>query len=79
MARKEKTPLRVVLNRVPPTGRAAEDARKVVTADLLDAQLGNRVIFQQAFAVGKAAAELQPKSKAAVEVAAIAAALDAIS
>ncbi|SOH94695.1 chromosome partitioning protein [Monaibacterium marinum] len=78
MARKEKTPLRVLLNRVPPTGRAAQDARDVVTADLLDEQMGNRVVFQQAFAVGKAAAELQPRSKAASEVAAIAAALDAI-
>ena len=78
MARKEKTPLRVVLNRVPPQGRAAEEARGMIEADLLNEQIGNRVVFQQAFALGKAAAELQPRSKAAEEVAALAAALDAI-
>ena len=79
MAKKEKTPLRVLLNRVPPTGRAAQDAREVLGADLLDQHLGNRVIFQQAFAMGKAAAELQPRSKAAIEVAAVAAEIDAIN
>ncbi|QIK40063.1 ParA family protein [Pontivivens nitratireducens] len=79
MAKKEKTPLRVLLNRVPPTGRAAQDAREVLGADLLDQHLGNRVIFQQAFAMGKAAAELQPRSKAAIEVSAVAAEIDAIS
>lgn len=78
MARKEKTPLRVVLNRVPPTGRAAQDAREIIKDNLLDEQIGNRVIFQQAFASSKAAAELQPRSKAAAEVAALAKALDAI-
>lgn len=73
MAGKEKTPIHVLLNRVPPSGGAEAQARETITAPLLSAALGNRVVFQQAFAKGKSAAELQPRSKAAQEVQAAAA------
>lgn len=72
MATKEKTQMRVVLNRVPPTGGAEAQARNAIETDLLDAALGNRVVFQQAFAQGRSASELQPRSKAATEVTALA-------
>ncbi len=72
MAAREKTPLRVLLTRVPPTGTAVEVAKGALKADLLASHIGNRVVFQQAFAQGKAASELQRRSKAAAEVAALA-------
>ncbi|WP_316015983.1 ParA family protein [Roseobacter sp. HKCCA0434] len=72
MAAKEKTPLRVVLNRVPPAGKAEAMARAEIGEAVCAAQLGNRVVFQQAFGLGKAAAEVQPKGKAATEVTALA-------
>jgi len=71
-----------VLNRVPPTGRlkdtivAALAARGVV---LMETMLGNRVPFAAAFLDGMGAAEFAPRSQAADEVRALAAAIAAVA
>lgn len=70
----------VVLNRVPPRGRAAEDAVAALMADgapVLEPRIGTRAAFADAFARGAGVTETAPSSKAAAEIAALAAALDA--
>ncbi|MGB0498589.1 MAG: AAA family ATPase [Rubricella sp.] len=72
MAGKEKTPVSVLLNRVPPRGGAVDELTAMIEAPLLEARLGNRVVFATAFLSGKSAAEVQPRSRAAEEVEAFA-------
>ena len=77
---KERKPVRVVLNRVPPRGGSVAEAEAALAeagAALLDARLGNRVAFSTAFLRGRSAAETAPRSRAAEEVAALAAEVDA--
>jgi chromosome partitioning protein len=73
MAAKEKTPIKVILNRVPARGGAVEQMVEQVAAPLFETRLGNRVAFATAVLEGRAAAELQPRSKAAAETDALAA------
>jgi chromosome partitioning protein len=70
----------VVLNRVPPRGRAAEDAVAALVEDgapVLEPRIGTRAAFADAFARGAGVTETARSSKAAAEIAALAAALDA--
>ena len=71
-AAKERAPARVVLNRVPARGASPAALAALGDAALLSATLGARVAFADAFAEGRAAAELAPRSRAAAEVRALA-------
>ena len=78
IAQEEKRPVCFVLNRVPAGGRQ----RATTEAELrgrgltvLDAALGNRSAFSQAFARGLGVTEAAPKTAAAVELEALTAAL----
>jgi len=80
MARKEKLPHAVVLNRFPPRGRAAEAAAEAMIASgapLLDVRIGARSAFADAFMQGAGVAETARGSKASAEIAALAEALAA--
>lgn len=74
IAREEKRPARIVLNRVPSAGRL----RETMAADLaalgltpLLATLGNRTAYAQAFAEGLGVTESAPRSQAATELRAL--------
>jgi chromosome partitioning protein len=74
MARKEKLAHAVVLNRVPPRGRAAEEAAARLVksgAPVLDARVGQRSAYVEAFMRGQGVSELRRPGKAADEVAAV--------
>lgn len=71
LAREERRPVALVLNRVPATGTV----RDAVLADLrarniatLPATLGNRAAYAQAFAQGLGVTEAAPRSAAAKEL-----------
>lgn len=75
MCAKEKTRGVIVLNRVPPRGGAMEDTLRMLAdsgADIAPTALGNRVAYSTAFLQGRAAAEVSPRSRAAVEAEALA-------
>jgi chromosome partitioning protein len=81
MARREGVAHAVVLNRVPPRGRAAEAAVAALMADgapVLEARIGSRAAFADAFARGAGVTETARGSRAAGEIAALAAALEAV-
>ena len=78
MAAKEKTPLHVLMNRVPPRSGAMEEMVAMIEAPVLGPRPGNRIPFATAFLAGKSAAEAQPLSKAAEEVAALADSVEAL-
>ena len=70
----------VVLNRFPPRGRAAEAAVATLLsteAPLLEPRIGARAAFADAFMLGAGVTETARNSKAATEVTALAAALEA--
>lgn len=78
LAEEERKPYRIVLNRMPPTGRL----RDVVTAELarrkapvMKDTLGNRSAFATAFALGLGVTESSPRSAAAAEMKALASSL----
>jgi chromosome partitioning protein len=78
LARAEKRPVAVALNRVPAQGKLTGEvvaALRGKGVTLLDATLGNRTGFAQAFAAGLGVTEAAPRSVAADEVRALAAAL----
>lgn len=80
MAAKEKLPHAVVLNRFPPRGRAAEAAAAALVASgapVLAPRIGTRAAFADAFMRGAGVTETARNSKAAKEIAALAAALEA--
>ena len=80
MAATEKLAHAVVLNRVPPRGRAAEAATAALLAagaPVLDARIGARTAFADAFMLGAGVTETARGSKAAEEIVALAAALKA--
>ncbi len=80
MAAKEKLPHAVVLNRFPPRGRAAEAAAAALVASgapVLAPRIGTRAAFADAFMRGAGVTETARNSKAAQEIAALAAALEA--
>lgn len=78
LARAEKRPAALTLNRVPAQGRVGADVACELRAQgltLLDAPLGNRSGFASAFAAGLGVTEAAPRSLAAEEVRALATAL----
>ena len=80
MAAKEKLPHAVVLNRFPPRGRAAEAAAAALVASgapVLAPRIGTRAAFADAFMRGAGVTETARNSKAAQEITALAAALEA--
>jgi chromosome partitioning protein len=79
MAAAEKRAVRLLLNRVPATGRLRDE----ITAELrrrglplLEATLGNRTAFAAAFAQGLGVAEAAPRGTAAAEARALAQAVE---
>jgi chromosome partitioning protein len=74
-ARSERTDALLVLNRVPPRGRAAELIRAEIAAagwPLAAASLGNRQAFAASVGEGRGVAETAPGSPAAQEAGALA-------
>lgn len=81
MAAKEKLPHAVVLNRFPPRGRAAEAAAAALAASgapVFAPRIGTRAAFVDAFMQGAGVTETARNSKAAQEIAALAAALEGV-
>ena len=80
MARREKAPVRIVLNRVPPRVNFA-DAQKALDTlgeTILKARLGNRVAFVNGMAHGTTALGLARKSVAIEEITALRREIDAV-
>jgi len=78
LAEAERRAYRLVLNRMPPTGKLrdvilGELARR--NAPVLDARLGNRSAYAAAFALGLGVTESEPRSAAAGEMRAVASSL----
>lgn len=77
IAQKEKVPLLIVFNRVPPRGRLADEMRAQMGAlDLPIAvtQLGNRSVFAASLVDGRGVTEMGSRAgKAAAEIEALAA------
>jgi chromosome partitioning protein len=75
MARTEKSPVLLVLNRVPPRAKLNEEMLAEVKkfgAKVARAKIGNRVVFASALSEGRAVGEVQPSGKAAKEITALA-------
>lgn len=76
-----RTPLRILLNRLPPRGGGVDDAVAALgeaQSRLLDTRLGNRVAFSQAVLTGRTAPELTRRSAAAGEIAALRAEVEGV-
>jgi len=75
LARQEKTPVLLVLNRVPPRANLADTMIKKLHglgAAVAQAQIGNRVALASAMVEGLGITEAQPSGKAAEEIKAVA-------
>ncbi len=75
LAAAEKVPALVVLNRVPPRANLTEEMirdLRAIHGGLARTRIGNRIAFASALAEGRAVGEVQPKSRAAAEIAALA-------
>jgi len=75
MAADEKSPVLIVLNRVPPRAKLNEEMLieiKKFGASVARTRIGNRVVFASALSEGRAVGEVQPSGKAAKEIAALA-------
>jgi chromosome partitioning protein len=75
LAKTERTGALLVLNRVPPRSRAADQIRSEIEAQgwpLAQASLGNRQAFAASIGEGRGVAEAAPASIAGQEVAALA-------
>jgi chromosome partitioning protein len=73
-AERQRTPLRILLNRIPPRTSSIEDVLAALgdhVSLLFDSCLGNRVAFSQSLLVGRTAQEVARRSVAAEEVAAL--------
>ena len=82
IARSERRPVAVALNRVPPQGKLTEQVAQALRGKgltLLDVSLGNRTGFATAFAAGLGVTEAAPRSLAADEVRALASALKGLA
>jgi chromosome partitioning protein len=78
LAEAEKRALRLVLNRLPPSGKLREVVLEELArrkAPLMKESLGNRTAFGTAFALGLGVTESAPRGAAAEEVRALAASL----
>jgi chromosome partitioning protein len=76
MATRERVPVLVVANRVPPRGRLPDEMRAELERDRLpmaNAQLGNRTMFAASLSEGLGVTEAAPSSPAAHEIKALAA------
>lgn len=76
MAAAEKVPALLVLNRVPPRGRLADDLMARIAelgAPVADTRIGNRTAFAGALMAGRSVTETGRGSRAADEIAALAA------
>ncbi|WP_026986047.1 ParA family partition ATPase [Fodinicurvata fenggangensis] len=74
LAKGEGTAALAVLNRVPPRARLTEEmltALKELGAEVAKTKVGNRVVFASALSEGRAVGEVQPKGKAAQEMASL--------
>lgn len=81
MARDEKIPARVVLNRVAPRGSAADQTAKALNeagAVVLNTRIGNRIAFGHSFALGKTALSVSGQKRAKEEIAQFTAELEAV-
>lgn len=75
-ARKEKTPARVVLNRLPPRGTLVDQVMaelERMELDIATARLGNRIAFASSMMEGLGVLETSARSTAAREIKALAA------
>jgi chromosome partitioning protein len=75
LARKERSPVALVLNRVPPRGRSLDEATAAMRelgAGSLETRLGNRQAFVASIGQGLGVIESEPKSAAAEEAQALA-------
>ena len=75
LARKERSPVALVLNRVPPRGRSLDEATAAMRelgAGSLESRLGNRQAFVASIGQGLGVIESEPKSAAAEEAQALA-------
>lgn len=71
LAKAERIPVRLVLNRVTANSRLAQIIAKELP-DLSTTTLGNRVLFASSLMEGRCATEAAPKSPAALEIKALA-------
>jgi len=81
LAKQERRPFRLLLNRVPAAGKLREEIEGQLRdrrLPVLDAVLGNRTAYAQAFMAGLGVVEAAPRGPAAVEARALAAALQAL-
>lgn len=81
MAAREKTPARVLLNRVPPRGGLVDEVRAALGksgAQLMDTTLGNRVAFAAGLARGTTALGTGRSSRATQEVQALRTEIEAL-
>ncbi len=75
LAAEEKTAAVMVLNRVPTRAKLTDEMLEEIAAmdaELAKSRIGNRVVFAAALAEGRAVGEVQPSSRAAAEIAALA-------
>jgi chromosome partitioning protein len=75
MAEREKSRVLLVLNRVPPRGKMADELREKLKQDALplaETSLGNRMAFAASLLDGLGVTEAQPSSTAAAEIRALA-------
>ena len=75
LAVRNKVPVLVVLNRVPPRANLTEEMvreLKSIHAGIAKTTIGNRIAFASALAEGRAVSEMQPRSRATQEIKALA-------
>ena len=75
LARSERVPVLLVLNRMPPRGRLIEQMRAKLEAEGLPvaaATIGNRIAFAASMLEGRSTLEQAPRSAAAMEISALA-------
>ncbi|WP_424927706.1 ParA family partition ATPase [Amaricoccus tamworthensis] len=78
---KNKTPCRLLLNRVPPRFNGADDLIATVVdggGELLDTRLGNRIAYSRSIMTGQSAQEISPRSLAASEISGLAKEIEAL-
>jgi chromosome partitioning protein len=81
LAKQERRPFRLLLNRAPASGKLRDDIEGQIrdrNLPILDAVLGNRTAYAQAFMAGLGVVEAAPRGPAAAEVRSLAQALEAI-
>lgn len=80
-AARQKTPLRILLNRIPPRTTSVQEVLNALgqrAGLLLQSSLGNRVAFSQSVLSGRTAPEISRRSLAADEIAALRREIDAL-